>query len=307
MVATEAADKEYMSGTRAKVFAIVAALSMSLMVTDCVLLYTSPSPAVSLGNGNEVAQETPRETPETQMATRELPAADRETPLAPIPSDLPIAPVAVAKSASPALLDTGRSPEMVRLAQAIQAEPLPTPAGTPAKVEQPAIPIETTAKAERLPAPPAPAGTTSKPGDGPQLPDQSAQIPANGPPLLHVEDLDVRKVFEMISRQGKVNILISPNVTGKVTLDLRGSSVEEGTRGDRQTLPSAGPAGERPDLRLHQGRVGPGRRSAGPRLPFELREGLRPAKNDQAIAHQARHDYRLARQRGRAEERCDHG
>ena len=52
--------------------------------------------------------------------------------------------------------------------------------------------------------------------------------PANGLLQLHVDDADVRKVFEMVSRQGKVNILVSPSVTGVVTLDLRDMTVEEG-------------------------------------------------------------------------------
>ena len=103
---------------------------------------------------------------------------------------------------------------MIRLAQALQAEPLPTPAGKPTR-------------GEPLPVPPAPAGIPGNPGDGPQLPNQSALGPAAGPPLLHIEDVDVRKVFEMISRQGKMNILISPSVSGLVTLDLRGGSVED--------------------------------------------------------------------------------
>ena len=55
-----------------------------------------------------------------------------------------------------------------------------------------------------------------------------ARDPASGLLQLHVDDADVRKVFEMISRQGKVNILVSPSVTGVVTLDLRDMTVEEG-------------------------------------------------------------------------------
>ena len=52
--------------------------------------------------------------------------------------------------------------------------------------------------------------------------------PATERLVLHVDDADVRKVLEMISRQGKVNILVSPSVTGLVTLDLRDMTVEEG-------------------------------------------------------------------------------
>ena len=57
---------------------------------------------------------------------------------------------------------------------------------------------------------------------------QRCDGPANGLLQLHVNDADVRKVFEMVSRQGKVNILVSPSVTGVVTLDIRDMTVDEG-------------------------------------------------------------------------------
>ncbi|MEN6558516.1 MAG: hypothetical protein ABFC54_10095, partial [Thermoguttaceae bacterium] len=45
---------------------------------------------------------------------------------------------------------------------------------------------------------------------------------------LHADNLDVRKVFEMISRQAKdVNILVAPGVKGTVTVDIREKSLDE--------------------------------------------------------------------------------
>jgi type IV pilus secretin PilQ/predicted competence protein len=44
---------------------------------------------------------------------------------------------------------------------------------------------------------------------------------------LHVDNLDVSKTLEMVSRQARANILVSPGVTGTVTLDLRNKTVDE--------------------------------------------------------------------------------
>jgi type IV pilus secretin PilQ/predicted competence protein len=44
---------------------------------------------------------------------------------------------------------------------------------------------------------------------------------------LHADNLDVRKALEIISRQGKMNILVTPGVSGDVTLDVRNKTVEE--------------------------------------------------------------------------------
>lgn len=41
------------------------------------------------------------------------------------------------------------------------------------------------------------------------------------PPVqLHADDVDVRKVLEMLSRQGQLNILVSPGVSGNITANL---------------------------------------------------------------------------------------
>jgi type IV pilus secretin PilQ/predicted competence protein len=48
-----------------------------------------------------------------------------------------------------------------------------------------------------------------------------------GPVQLHADALDINKAMEILSRQAKVNILVSPNVKGQVTVDLRDVSVDE--------------------------------------------------------------------------------
>ena len=111
-------------------------------------------------------------------------------------------PVPAAQLASWSSSDTKSLAEPVGLAEAIPVERLPTPPGTPITA-----------------------------GEGPLLSrDQAARALAAGPLLLHVDDTDVRKVFEIISRQAKVNILVSPKATGRVTLDLRDMTAEAGLR-----------------------------------------------------------------------------
>ncbi|MCD4728415.1 MAG: hypothetical protein K8R46_12180, partial [Pirellulales bacterium] len=47
------------------------------------------------------------------------------------------------------------------------------------------------------------------------------------PITLHVDDLDVRKALEILSRQADMSILVSPGVSGNVTLDLRDKTADE--------------------------------------------------------------------------------
>ena len=44
---------------------------------------------------------------------------------------------------------------------------------------------------------------------------------------LHLDDVDVRKALEILSREGSLNMLISPNVAGRVTASLNGLSPEQ--------------------------------------------------------------------------------
>src|SRR5207245_1913238 len=75
------------------------------------------------------------------------------------------------------------------------------------------------------PAPPVPPPLTPVP-PAPLVPP--ALRPADTEPaLLHMDDVDVRKAFEILSREGSFNILVSPNVTGRVTANLKGLNPEQ--------------------------------------------------------------------------------
>lgn len=65
---------------------------------------------------------------------------------------------------------------------------------------------------QNLPAPDANSNADLKPGDNPS---------SNVPISLHMDDLDVRKALEMLSRESTTNVLVSPGVTGKITADLK--------------------------------------------------------------------------------------
>jgi hypothetical protein len=56
----------------------------------------------------------------------------------------------------------------------------------------------------------------------------STVTPSGKAPItVHAENLDVQKVLEIIGRQARMNILVSPQVHGTVTLDVRDKTVDE--------------------------------------------------------------------------------
>jgi type IV pilus secretin PilQ/predicted competence protein len=75
---------------------------------------------------------------------------------------------------------------------------------------------------------PQPQGTLV--GGLPGLPETAA-ISGGGPLItIHADNQDVRKTLEMVSRQAKMNILVSPGISGAVTLDLRDKTIDETLR-----------------------------------------------------------------------------
>lgn len=78
---------------------------------------------------------------------------------------------------------------------------------------------------------PLPQGVPAENPSGMADPTYSVKPPttAGGEKLitLHVDDLDVRKALEILSRQADMGILVSPGVSGNVTLDLRDKTADE--------------------------------------------------------------------------------
>jgi len=54
-----------------------------------------------------------------------------------------------------------------------------------------------------------------------EVPEMVPTSPTGEPITLHVNEVDVRKVLEMLSRQHGMNILVAPGVTGTVTANLQ--------------------------------------------------------------------------------------
>jgi type IV pilus secretin PilQ/predicted competence protein len=163
-----------------------------------------PPPPMNSDGLQLVTAETPIETPPAAVA--DVPAEPRiQSPAithveAPVESrmELPAQPRADASVEPRAEAPIEASAVPPTKAPVVAAEVVPAPRGLPAMVERP---VE------------VPAATTP-----------------HGEPLitLHVDNLDVSKAIEMISRQAKIlNIIVLPGVSGLVTLDLRDKTVDE--------------------------------------------------------------------------------
>ena len=72
-----------------------------------------------------------------------------------------------------------------------------------------------------------PRGTPAELGPGSA--SAATPMPSGGEAsiTLHVDDLDVHKALEILSRQARVNILVSPGVKGKVTIDVHDKTWDE--------------------------------------------------------------------------------
>ncbi len=118
--------------------------------------------------------------------------------------------------------------------------PEPSPAASePGAGAQPAnaspasngkAPAAASKSVEKPPAPevvPRPQGVPA--AAAPTEPPITRAVSTTGEPLvtLHVAQIDVRKALEMISRSAKLNILVSPSVSGEITLDLNEKTVSE--------------------------------------------------------------------------------
>jgi type IV pilus secretin PilQ/predicted competence protein len=75
---------------------------------------------------------------------------------------------------------------------------------------------------------PTPQGrATPPPAPLPDVAEPATPVD-DGPPIsLHVDDLEVRKTLEILSRQAQLNILVSPGVSGRVTIDLHNTTVDQ--------------------------------------------------------------------------------
>ena len=123
-----------------------------------------------------------------------------------------------------ALAETPSSAELAGWPAAPPA-PMPEEIQAPQAMSPKARPVEIA-----VPSPPAPreepsgAKTATAPAPLVEAAAGAARI------ALHLDDVDVRKALEILSRQATMNLLVSPAVSGQVTVDLRDVSVDEALR-----------------------------------------------------------------------------
>jgi type II secretory pathway component GspD/PulD (secretin) len=58
-------------------------------------------------------------------------------------------------------------------------------------------------------------------------PGQLMEVGPSGLISLHANDLDIRQALELLSRQGKLNILVSPDVGGRINVNLEGATLNQ--------------------------------------------------------------------------------
>ncbi len=79
----------------------------------------------------------------------------------------------------------------------------------------------------RLAQAPGSIATPRPAGAGSGELDRRIRIDGRGRISLHMDDLDIRRAMELLSRQGGLNIMIAPGVTGTVTANLEGVTIDE--------------------------------------------------------------------------------
>jgi type IV pilus secretin PilQ/predicted competence protein len=67
----------------------------------------------------------------------------------------------------------------------------------------------------------------ARPGPAAGEPARRGAADDAGPITLHLDDVEVRKALELVSRGSSLNILVSPRVTGRVTANLQGLTLDQ--------------------------------------------------------------------------------
>ena len=74
---------------------------------------------------------------------------------------------------------------------------------------------------------PAPRDRRAPPRATPAEAEQQIQFDRNGLVTMHVNELDVRQLLELLSRRSGLNILVSPKVSGTITANFEGTTVDQ--------------------------------------------------------------------------------
>ena len=164
-------------------------------------------------------------------------------PAATFPRQPPARQIIPAPQGNPPVVSDPAAPDLTgRLAARQQFASMSQPTGATVVYRDEAVTRVTPVAAEEVPAP---AGASSPSAEGPwntqaipspmgeQQPRSRSSlklVPLPGDEkriTLHIDDLDVRKALEMLSRQTCMSLAISPGVSGRVTVDLRDKTIGE--------------------------------------------------------------------------------
>ncbi len=85
------------------------------------------------------------------------------------------------------------------------------------------------APAQSVPSPPQPGTGQGRQPARPATaaPEQQIQFDKSGMVTMHVNELDVRQLLELLSRRSGLNILVSPRVAGTITANFENTSVDQ--------------------------------------------------------------------------------
>ena len=104
----------------------------------------------------------------------------------------------------------------------VQTAPSPARTGGQAQPEVPGRPVA------NPPQPGAGLGRQpARPAANAAAPEQQIQFDRNGLVTMHVNELDVRQLLELLSRRSGLNILVSPKVSGTITANFENTSVDQ--------------------------------------------------------------------------------
>ena len=105
--------------------------------------------------------------------------------------------------------------------------PEPQAAAEPGPRRRPGAARRGRSAAANPPAQPAPGTGASRLALPPPDAEQQIQFDRNGLVTMHVNELDVRQLLELLSRRSGMNILVSPKVSGTITANFENTSVEQ--------------------------------------------------------------------------------
>ncbi len=132
---------------------------------------------------------------------------------------LGLTPIVRAQEASPEVSRAGF--ELVP-APLVQTAPSQARTGGQAQPEVPGRPVA------NPPQPGAGLGRQpARPAANAAAPEQQIQFDRNGLVTMHVNELDVRQLLELLSRRSGLNILVSPKVSGTITANFENTSVDQ--------------------------------------------------------------------------------